>query len=98
MAQSNKPVTAGNDPRIFVQVRTFLKALNSGTGKPIEQLSPADARKVLVDAQKSVQVDYSGIEETEKTITQDGETVKVHIVKPTGSGSIAPSHPGATSS
>lgn len=79
MAQSVKPE---NDPHIFMQVRDFLKALNSGGGKPIEQLSPVDARAVLVNAQKSVIVDYSGIEETERTITQDGQTVKIHIIKP----------------
>ena len=50
----------------------------------MEQLSPADARKVLVDAQKSVNVDYSGIEESERTITQDGERVRIHIIKPIG--------------
>jgi acetyl esterase/lipase len=79
MAQSIK---AENDPQIFTQVRAFLKALNSGGGKPLEQLSPADARQVLVGAQKSVEVDYSGITESEKTITQNGETVKIHITKP----------------
>ncbi|MBS1665490.1 MAG: alpha/beta hydrolase [Bacteroidetes bacterium] len=90
MAQSNKPAKAENDPRIFVQVREFLKALNSGTGKPIEDLSPAEARKVLVDAQKSVEVDCSGIEESEKVIQQDGMEVKVHIVKPVGARPGAP--------
>ncbi|RYD82296.1 MAG: alpha/beta hydrolase, partial [Verrucomicrobiaceae bacterium] len=54
------------------------------TGKPIEQLSPADARKVLADAQNSTPVDDSGIEESERTITQDGEHIKIHIVKPLG--------------
>ena len=41
MAQPIKIAKAENDPRIFKEVREFLKALNSGTGKPIEQLSPA---------------------------------------------------------
>lgn len=90
MAQSNKAERPENDPRIFSQVRDFLKILNSGGGKPIEQLSPAEARKVLVDAQKSVTVDYSGIEEAEKTITQDGEEVRVHIIKPAASKPGAP--------
>jgi acetyl esterase/lipase len=89
MTQQNK-IIAENDPRIFKEVRGFLKMLNSGAGKPIEQLSPADARKVLVDAQKSVTVDYSGIEESEKTITQDGEKVTIHITKPAGSKPGAP--------
>ncbi len=79
-----------NDPRIFTGVRSFLKALNSGDGKPVEQLSPADARQVLVGAQKSVSVDYSGIEESERKITQDGETVNIHIVKPKGATVNAP--------
>ncbi len=90
MSQINKSAKAENDPHIFKEVRTFLKALNSGTGKPIEQLSPAEARKVLVDAQNSVQVNYSGIEESEKTIMQDGEKVKIHITKPVGVETNAP--------
>lgn len=60
MTEANKTLKAENDSRIFEEVREFLKALNSGSGKPIEQLSPADARKVLVEAQNSVAVDYSG--------------------------------------
>lgn len=83
-------IKAENDPRIFSQVRSFLKELNSGGGKPIEQLSPADARKVLVGAQQSVEVDYSGIEESERKISQDGETVNIHIVKPIGVTKDAP--------
>jgi acetyl esterase/lipase len=79
MAQSIKPE---NDPHIFKPVRDFLKVLNTGDGKPIEQLSLLDARAVLVNAQKSVSFDYSDIEETEKTITQDGHTVTLHIMKP----------------
>jgi acetyl esterase/lipase len=81
---------AENDPHIFAEVRKFLKALNSGNGKPMEQLSPADARKVLVDAQNSTKVDYSGIEETERTITQDDQEVTIHITKPAGASANAP--------
>jgi len=89
MAQAVKP-KAENDPRIFKEVRTFLKDLNAGKGKPIEQLSPVDARAVLTGAQNSVTVDYSGIEESEKMIEQDGISVKVHIVKPLSTGADAP--------
>ena len=84
MEQFTTIVKAENDERIFVPVRKFLKALNSGSGKPIEELSPVDARKVLSDAQDSVAVELSGIDESEMEITQDGVTVKVHIVKPHG--------------
>jgi len=90
MSQANKPVKAENDPRILKEIRAFLKVLNSGTGKPMEQLSPADARKVLVDAQNSVTVDYSGIEESERTIEPDGEKVKIHITKPAGAHADSP--------
>jgi acetyl esterase/lipase len=90
MSQANKIAKAEDDPRIFSEVRKFLKMLNSGTGKPIEQLSPADARKVLVDAQKSVRVNYSGIEEFERTIIQDGQRVRIHVTKPEGIGPDAP--------
>jgi acetyl esterase/lipase len=90
MAQTNQTAKAENDPHIFREVREFLRALNSGNGKPIEQLSPADARNVLIDAQNSVAVEYKGIEEFEKTISQDGETVRIHITKPIGVGIDAP--------
>jgi len=87
---SSGQIRAENDPRIFAQVRDFLKALNSGTGKPIEELSPVDARKVLTDAQASVTVDYSGIEESEMVIDEEGEHVKIHITKPVDCKSGAP--------
>lgn len=84
MAQSIGNIKPENDPLIARDVRAFLQALNSGNGKPLEQLSPEDARLVLIGAQKSIPVDYSGIEESERMITQDGITVKIHIVKPAG--------------
>jgi len=83
-------VKAENDPRILTNIRSFLKVLNSGEGKPIEQLSPGDARKVLIDAQNSVTVNTSGIEESAKTIMQDGEKVRIHIMKPIGANPGSP--------
>lgn len=79
-----RPYAGQDDPQVFTEIRPFLKALNTSNGKPLEQLSPTDARQVLVGAQKSVQVDYSGIQESEKVIFQNGYKVKVHITKPTG--------------
>ncbi|WP_264551161.1 alpha/beta hydrolase [Flavobacterium sp. N2038] len=89
MAQE-RPFKGQNDPQIFTEVRNFLNALNSGDGKPLEQLSVSDARGVLVGAQKSVEVDYSGIEESEKVITQNNLKVKIHITKPKGVKANAP--------
>lgn len=45
---------------------------------------------VLVNAQASVDVDLSGIEVSEKTITNDGYTVKLNIVRPAGVEGILP--------
>ncbi|MHA3789707.1 alpha/beta hydrolase [Flavobacterium hauense] len=71
------------DTNIGHGTREFLKVLNSG-GKPLESMTPEEARLVLVGAQASANVDYSGIEESEKTITENGLTVKLNIVRPKG--------------
>ncbi|MBD0254117.1 MAG: alpha/beta hydrolase [Cytophagales bacterium] len=70
------------DPRLSREVREFLKGVNAAPR--IESLSVPDARMVLVNVQNSVPIDMSGIEVTEKTITYDSYTVKLHIVKPEG--------------
>jgi acetyl esterase len=64
------------------QTQAFLDALAAGGGKPIEQLSPQEARAVLTGAQKSVPVDMSGIEVSNKSITVEGEVIKLTIVRP----------------
>ncbi len=79
-----RPFHGQEDPQISKETRQFLNALNTSGGVPLETLTPEDARQVLVGAQKSVTFDYSDIEESERTITQDGHTVKIHIVKPKG--------------
>lgn len=71
------------DPNIDRGTKEFLKVLNAG-GPALETLSKEDARNVLIGAQASVKVDLSGIEESEKTITADGLTVKLNIVRPQG--------------
>jgi acetyl esterase len=87
---SAQAADASQDPQIESHVRAFLKVLNSGTGKPIEQLPPAQGRAVLAGAQKSVKVDLSGISVAHKTITADGQAIKLHIVKPINSKGILP--------
>lgn len=77
-----QPIPAEKDPQILLQIRDFLNALNNSGGKPLETMTPQDARQVLIDAQKSVEFDYSDIVESEREITQDGYTVNIHIVKP----------------
>lgn len=77
-----QPIPAEKAPQILLQIRDFLNALNNSGGRPLETMTPQDARQVLIDAQKSVEFDYSDIVESEREITQDGYTVNIHIVKP----------------
>jgi acetyl esterase len=72
------------DPKIEVETKKFLTALNSGGGKPMEEMKPQEARAVLTGAQSSVKVDVSGVDVTEKAITVDGSSVNLHIVRPSG--------------
>ncbi|QHS63425.1 alpha/beta hydrolase [Chitinophaga agri] len=78
------PLDPDVDPAIDSKVKAFLHALNTSGGQPLETLSPVDARAVLTGAQESVQVDTSGVEFSEKTITSEGLTVKLDIVRPAG--------------
>ncbi|MGJ7497759.1 alpha/beta hydrolase [Variovorax sp. RT4R15] len=64
--------------------KAFLDALASGGGKPLEQLSAADARAVLVGAQASVKLELPKADVSEKTIKVDGKDVKLKIVRPAG--------------
>jgi acetyl esterase/lipase len=76
-------VNYAEDTHIDRQVKDFLKVVNSG-GVPLETLSKEAARKVLVDAQASVNVDLSGIEVSQKTIAVDGQEISLNIVRPEG--------------
>jgi len=72
------------DPQLDQGTKTFLKALNTSGGPALETLSKEDARQVLIGAQASVEVDLSGIEESEKTIEANGYQVSLNIVRPAG--------------
>lgn len=78
------------DMALSTGTKAFLKALNDPTAPPLESLPPLEARKVLEHAQKSVAVDYSGIDESEKTISSDGYSIKLDIVRPSGEKGILP--------
>ncbi|WP_090103375.1 alpha/beta hydrolase [Chitinophaga sp. CF118] len=71
------------DPHLVKAVKDFLKPLNGG-GPPVESMDKVAARNVLTGAQQAFKVDLSGIEESEKTITSEGYTVKLNIVRPQG--------------
>jgi acetyl esterase/lipase len=78
------------DPAIDHRIRAFLKALNSGGGKPMEQMTPEEARAVLVGAQKSVAVELPPAQVSNRSITQDGVQVDLTIVRPAGNSKFVP--------
>ena len=71
------------DPHLSPAVKAFLIPLNAGGPAP-ESSSELDSRNFLINLQASVKVDLSGIDESEKTITQDGYKVKITVVRPKG--------------
>lgn len=72
------------DPHIDHGTKEFLKALNTSDGPAMETLSKEDARQVLIGAQAAADVDFSGIDESEKTIEADGYKIRLNIVRPEG--------------
>ncbi|MDT0355486.1 alpha/beta hydrolase [Herbaspirillum huttiense F1] len=75
---------AAGDAGVEPTTQSFLQALEAGGGKPLEQLSPQDARAVLVGAQASVKLELPKADVSEKTITADGQQIKLTIVRPAG--------------
>ncbi|CAM4088994.1 putative alpha/beta hydrolase [Pseudomonas reidholzensis] len=73
---------AAGSPGVEQHTQAFLEALAQGGGKPLEQLSPKDARAVLTGAQASVKVDLSGIEVSQRTLQVDGQPLQLTIVRP----------------
>lgn len=68
--------------------QAFLEALAKGGGQPLETLSPADARNVLIGAQKGAKLPPADV--SEKTITVNGKPLKLTIVRPAGAKGILP--------
>jgi acetyl esterase len=85
-----KTIPPSQNPKVEHRVREFLQGLNSSGGKPIETLTPVEARKVLVGAQASVPLKLPPCDVEEKTITQDGLKVRLNIVRPAGSTAVLP--------
>jgi len=74
---SEQPV---NLPAPTAGVQAFLNVLNSGKGKPMEQLTPQEARQILIGAQKGVTLPSAQV--SEKIITVNGQSITLKIVKP----------------
>ena len=75
---------AAGSPGVEHNVQRFLEAVASGGGKPLEQLSPADARAVLSSVQAGPKLDSPKVEISYKTIKVDGREIKLNVVSPAG--------------
>ena len=64
--------------------QAFLNALNSGGGKPMEQMTPTQARAVLSGAQSGVKLNLPRADVSHKTIQVDGKPLELTIVRPAG--------------
>ncbi len=76
--------SAAGNPNVDHEVQAFLQKLEAGGGKPIEQLSPVEARKVLAGAQSGVKLTLPKADVSEKTIKAGGGDIKLTIVRPAG--------------
>lgn len=71
-----------SQPHAQHDIHAFLDALNTGGGKPMEQMKPKEARRVLEDAQRSVEVPLREVEISEKTIHVEGQDILLQLVRP----------------
>ena len=65
-------------------IRVFLQALAADGRRPIEQMTPQEARAALEGLQSNVKVDLSQADVARRTISSEGQTVKVVVVRPAG--------------
>lgn len=70
------------------QVKRFLDVLNTSGGKPMEQLSPENARQALINAQANAKLPPAEV--SQKTINVDGKDISLTIVKPEGASGTLP--------
>jgi acetyl esterase/lipase len=80
-ANAAAPADPATDPHIDPQIRSFLVELNKDSS-PFWELPQPKPQEILTSLQDQTKVDMSGVTTTERTITQDGRSVKVYIMKP----------------
>lgn len=73
---------AASLPGVERNTAAFLKAIEGG--KPIETMTPAEARAVLTGAQAGAKVALPPADVSAKTVTLDGKPVRLTIVRPAG--------------
>jgi acetyl esterase len=72
---------AAKDLRIDPQVRSFLSEVNKDSS-PFWTLPGPQVRSILTGLQNMTAVDVSGVVISEKTISENGQSVKLYIMKP----------------
>jgi acetyl esterase len=81
MTQTAHAQNIATDTRLDPTVRSFLVELNKDPS-PFWELPQPKPQDILTGLQSKSIVDMSGVTTTERTITQDGKTVKIYIMKP----------------
>ncbi len=81
MNQSATAKAVATDPYLDPQVQSLLVELNKDPS-PFWELPQPRPQQILTGLQDKTPVDISGVTTIEKTITEDGRTVKLYIVKP----------------
>jgi acetyl esterase len=80
-AAAAQPQSVATDARIDPQIRSFLVELNKDSS-PFWELPQPKPQEILTALQNKTAVDMSGVSVVERTIKQDGRTVKLYIMTP----------------
>ncbi|MBX3411478.1 MAG: alpha/beta hydrolase [Pirellulales bacterium] len=83
-------VDAAHDESIDHRIRAFLKKLNAASGKPLEEMSPPEARMVLVGLQESAEVDLPPAKVSTLAIDIEGQQIDLTVVRPAGAETTVP--------
>lgn len=72
---------AATDPRIDPEIRSFLAKINKDSS-PFWELPQPKPQEIISGLQSQSKVDTSGVTTTEHTVSQEGQTVKLYVMKP----------------
>ncbi|HVO05129.1 MAG TPA: alpha/beta hydrolase [Candidatus Cybelea sp.] len=73
--------SAPDDPRIDPQIRSFLAKIDKDSS-PFWELQQPKPQEILTGLQNETPVDLSGVTVSQRTIQQDGRSVRLYVMKP----------------
>lgn len=82
MEEIERKYPVKKDKALSKKTKKFLEGYNARESVKDVNLSVSDARRAFTDLQASIQVDYSGIEESELDIELDGHGIKLNLLRP----------------